>query len=132
MKAETVEKIYHELNARGFINEERVALMSRGVGFEEIAQTLSVGEPMSLAEAIEKIRNAESLKDRHRTIDMEVVIHDSTVDVSFGVWAGNRDYKGATLEGAVNSCLVHNNEFSGTEEEAERVVSEALENAARH
>ncbi len=85
---------------------------------------------MTIAQAIEKIRNAESLKDRHRTIDMEIVIHDESVDVSFGVWAGNKGYKGATLEGAVNSCLVSNNEFSGTEEEAERVIQEALEVSA--
>lgn len=81
---------------------------------------------MGVSEAIEKIRNAESLKGRRRTIDMEIVIHDESVEVSFSVWAGNRDYKGATLENAVNSCLVANKEFSGTTEEAERVVQEAM------
>lgn len=122
MKSETVEKVYHELNARGMI-----ARPIYPPEFEIIAQILSAGEPMSLDEAIEKIRNAESLKNRHRTIDMEIVIHDSSVEISFGVWAGNRDYKGATLEGAVNSCLVANREFSGTEEEAEKIVREATE-----
>ena len=59
---------------------------------------------MNVTEAIEKIRNAESLKDRQRIIDMQIIIHDSSVEVSFGCWAGTQDYQGATLEGAVK-CL---------------------------
>lgn len=126
MKPEIVEKIYRELVAHGIAKDYRDQ-----VAFKVIAETLSAGEPMSLATAIERIRSAESLKERFRTIDMEIVIRDSSVEISFGVWAGNRDFKGATLEGAVNACLVSNNEFSGTEEEAERVVREAEAFAAR-
>lgn len=90
------------------------------------AQALPPGG-MTIQAAIEKIRSAESLKGRHRTIDMEIVVHDESVEVIFGVWAGNQEFKGATIENAVNSCLVSNNEFSGTAEEAERVVREAAE-----
>jgi hypothetical protein len=122
MKAETVEKVYRELVAHGIARE----LPPNQIAFNVIAQTLSAGEPMSIEEAIEKIRGAESLKDRHRTIDMEIVIHNESVEVSFGVWAGNRDFKGATLENAVNSCLVSNNEFSGSQDEADRVAAQAM------
>ena len=119
MNAKIVEQVYSELRAQNAIR------LSSQVDFQVIAETLSMGEPMSLAQAIEKLRHNEF--EGRRTIEVTVSFNrEGPADIEFAVDANQERYEHASLEGAVNACLVANKIFSGTEEEADRVVQEAM------
>lgn len=123
MKAKIVENVFNELRARDLI---RPGFDASQVAFQVIAETLSAGEPMSLAQAIEKLRHNEF--EGRRTIEVTISFNcEGLTDIEFAVDANRERYENATLEGAVNACMVSNKIFSGTEEEAERVAQEAME-----
>lgn len=81
---------------------------------------------MAVPEAITLMRR-EAFGNRHRAIGIDITIHDKSVEIQFSAYDGREHYYGATLDGAVKSCLVANNEFSGTQEETDRVIQEAMD-----
>lgn len=80
---------------------------------------------MTVAQAVESMRH-EYFEDQHRAIGIDISIHDKSIEIQFNVYDGREHFYGATLEGAVQSCLVSNNMFSGSQDEADRIIREAM------